>query len=299
MDASNNAQHTQPGPIAQQLTNHQPNVHQVSFNGRQLQTGQPQSIEAFIKQLRRRGNVTEEYSDTGQLLKISRELPAKKRVWDWFQLLIIPLILLILGSYFTYQQNQTNLQISQQQHQIDIQISKEHHQTDSDIALDQQRETLLEAYISGVQDLLLHDNLRESKMGEEVRVVARARTLAVLRELDSQRQRLLILFLYEANLINKNAQVISLNGAYLADANFVSANLSGASLSGAYLVNANFSSADLAHVDLSNTDLYDADLGDADMSYSNMKGSIGTNTFQLNEPKSLKGATMPDGSIHP
>jgi uncharacterized protein YjbI with pentapeptide repeats len=41
-----------------------------------------------------------------------------------------------------------------------------------------------------------------------------------------------------------------------------------------------------------------ADLRDADLSYANLKGAIITDE-QLASVKSLKGATMPHGSIHP
>ena len=61
-----------------------------------------------------------------------------------------------------------------------------------------------------------------------------------------------------------------------------------ANLKGAILHQANFSEADIREANLSNTDLYQA----------NLYKSIVT-MEQLNKAKSLKGATMPDGSIHP
>ena len=37
---------------------------------------------------------------------------AGKKPWDFIQLLLIPLMLLVIGSLFSYQQNQTSLQSS-------------------------------------------------------------------------------------------------------------------------------------------------------------------------------------------
>ncbi len=51
--------------------------------------------------------------------------------------------------------------------------------------------------------------------------------------------------------------------------------------------------AKLHNVDLTNTNLWDADLSSADL-----RGAIVTSE-QLAKAKSLKGTTMPDGSIHP
>ena len=65
-------------------------------------------------------------------------------------------------------------------------------------------------------------------------------------------------------------------------------NLSGADLSNADLRNADLSNADLSNADLKGANLYRANLKDARVIEE-----------QLKEAKSLVGATMPDGSIHP
>jgi uncharacterized protein YjbI with pentapeptide repeats len=74
-------------------------------------------------------------------------------------------------------------------------------------------------------------------------------------------------------------QRVLMNGADLRSANMDRAELSGAHLHGANLQQANLSGADLSHADLN--------------------GAIGTTRTQLARAMSLKGATMPDGSIHP
>lgn len=61
---------------------------------------------------------------------------ADKTLWEWLQLLIVPLILAGGGLWFSYQQTQTSLRISEQQHQTDLGISKQQHQADLQAATD-------------------------------------------------------------------------------------------------------------------------------------------------------------------
>ena len=90
-------------------------------------------------------------------------------------------------------------------------------------------------------------------------------------------------FLVEANLSYANLRKADLREANLSYANLSDANLLGANLSEAYLVGTN----------LSRADLWDANLTGADLT-----GAVYT-TEQLKQAKSLKGATIPDGTKHP
>ena len=183
-----------------------------------------------------------------------------KTLWDWLNLLGIFLVPLMIG-VFTIVNNLQQVQI----------------------ATDQQREMTLRTYVDNMQDLLLNHKLLESKSGDEVQVVARARTLSALGELDSKRKGALLKFLYEAQLINYGDVIINLNGANLSDAD-----LSGADLSRADLSGANLSGAELDGSDLFGTDL----------SAANLQGATVTNE-QLAKAESLQGTIMPDGSKHP
>ena len=78
----------------------------------------------------------------------------------------------------------------------------------------------------------------------------------------------------------------------------VCADLSGAKLSGAFLGCSNLGGDHYVCADLSGADLSGADLSGADLSSADLSGARVTNE-QLQQAKSLKGATMPDGSIHP
>ena len=94
-----------------------------------------------------------------------------------------------------------------------------------------------------------------------------------------------------------NLSGADLTRAALADADVTGVNLSHAKLIGAELRGAKLLRANLFRADLTECNLCCA-LNYANLSYANL---IGANIFpeQWNKAKSLKGATMPDGSIHP
>lgn len=62
--------------------------------------------------------------------------------------------------------------------------------------------------------LLLHEDrpLRKSKEEDEMRTLARARTLTALSRLDGSRKRSVLQFLYETDLITRDRAVVDLTG---------------------------------------------------------------------------------------
>src|SRR5260370_6630806 len=286
---------------------------------------------------------------------------ARKTLWDWLQLLIIPIALAIGGFWFNQIQKDREQKATEQRAK-----------TEQEIAKDNQREVALQSYIDKMSELLLYKGLRKSQPEEEVRSIARVRTLTALRRLDEDivRKTSVLQFLHESGLINKDARIIDLRGAYLdrvclfesdlsgadlsgprlskaalfgadlsganlsganlgeaslskanlhgadlsraylREARLSGANLGGANLSGANLIKASLSAANLSEANLSGADLRgaytfgeedyeeEADLSGANLSGANLTGAIVTDE-QLSKAKSLKGATMPDGSIYP
>ena len=265
-----------------------------------------------------------------------------KTLWDWLQLLIIPVVLALGGYFFTYT-------ISKNERKA----ADRHNQTEREIAQDNQREAALQEYIDKMSELLLHEKLRESQPEDEVRKIARVRTLTVLPRLDGKRKGTVLQFLHESGLIDKDKCIIDLNGADLSKANLNYANLNGANLNNtnleeaemffanlnnadlnhanmtsaelsfvklnlanlsfALLNNASLSHANLTGVDLSGAGLSDAYLEKVDLSKADLNGAYlsGANLDRANlseafvdvkrledKAKSLKYATMPDGSIH-
>lgn len=194
-------------------------------------------------------------------------------LWDWLQLLILPVVLASGGVWLNFQQTRANGIATTQQHQTDLQIAE-----------NQQQEAALEAYLAHMAELLLDKRLKESQPGSGTREVARARTLTVVWRIGKYRKGILLKFLYEAGLIRSGEPVIDLaeadlshahlrsidlRGAYLPGVDLSNADLSGANLSGA-----NLSSARLCGADLSGADLSDADLSGADLSGANLASAI-------------------------
>jgi hypothetical protein len=110
--------------------------------------------------------------------------------------------------------------------------------------------------------------VRTETDADEVRTLARARTLTVLPRLNSERKRSVLQFIYEANLVIKGHVVVALRGADL-----TAADLSAANLSAAHLSAADLSRASLDAADLREAELRDADLSDASLSAANLHGA--------------------------
>lgn len=108
--------------------------------------------------------------------------------------------------------------------------------------------------------------------------------------------------LSDANLSDANLGRADLRFANLSDADLGLAYLSDANLEGAILSGATLNGADLKRANLSDANLSGVTLNGADLSNANLKRANLTNAEvsdkQLATAKSLKGATMPDGTKH-
>lgn len=184
------------------------------------------------------------------------------------------------------------------QQERDEYLAEQRSRSERDIAADNQREAALQAYINAMSEILLDKGLSSSKDEDKVRGVARIRTLTILRRLDSKRKGSVLQFLHEAGLIKNDKPIVLLFGAGLAFANLVFANLSGANLNKVLLLDAKLLHANLNGADLTVANLSGANLSRTDLTAATLRGAKVT-LEQLNQAKSLKGATMPDGSIHP
>jgi uncharacterized protein YjbI with pentapeptide repeats len=232
-----------------------------------------------------------------------------KTVWDWLQLLIIPLVLALVAVVFNLVNSRTERQIAQQRYE-----------RDQALALDKQREDLLQNYLDRMSELLLEKNLRASKADAEVRNVARTRTISALKRLDAGRVESVFTFLREAGLMHQSNPIISLKGADFAKVNWsgavlLKANLSGAvfaganlarmqfpgtDLSGAYFNVADLSRAHLQGTNLGGAFLYRANLSGAYLDETNLSGAYlrGTNLSGVDfSTVDLKGAKLKDAQI--
>src|SRR2546421_3181607 len=152
-----------------------------------------------------------------------------KTLWDWLQLLIIPVVLALAAFLFNSATTRSEQKITAQRYE-----------NDQEIAADKQKEDLLQTYLDRMSELLLKHDLRASSDPKgEVRYIARSRTLTVLSRLDANRKKSLLQFLHESDLINATmGSIVQLEGADLSDANLFGADLFGADLFGAIIENA-------------------------------------------------------------
>jgi hypothetical protein len=159
-----------------------------------------------------------------------------KTLWDWLDLLIIPIILSVSVWW----------------------LNKKEKEIENKIENDRQCHKTLESYLDCMTNLLLKENLRSPSVMSEAINIARTRTLTVLRSLDGNGKGEVLQFLYESGLIN-NRPIIQLTGA-----NFSGAILKGATLQNVEIRGANFEKANFFNANLSNASLYGCDFQSAD-----------------------------------
>jgi uncharacterized protein YjbI with pentapeptide repeats len=234
-----------------------------------------------------------------------------KTLWDWLQLLIVPVVLSLITVVFAWQQDIRQDQIESNRAKAERKLAEQRAQDEA-----------LQAYLDQMSGLLLEKDLRTLEVDSEVRTLARVRTLTVLERLDPRGGRqapsgktALMQFLVEADLVQRvkgSAPIISLRGAdlrkvYLYDAadNLSGADLRNVDLSDANLSDANLSDArlhraTLSHADLSDADLQYAHLTDADLSDANLSDASGITSEELmQQAETIEGATLPGGTKHP
>jgi len=245
-----------------------------------------------------------------------------KTLWDWQALLFVPVTIVLIASLFT-------------QYQTIHQLTIESQRAETERELEEQRaqDAALQTYLEQIGQMLLDKDrpLRQSKEGDEVRTLARARTVTILRRLDSARNRDVLQFLRETGLTpspefhnlggSKNTVIrldytnlseAKLSGANLDSFNLQGTDLSGADLRGAYLAwsvlretnlqDARLQGANLrgdanlsGDADLSYADLSDANLSEADLSYDNLS-SVNLQGANLTDAV-LRGANLSSAKV--
>jgi len=218
------------------------------------------------------------------LIIIFRKYPdatgaANKELWNYSELFIVPLVL-VVGAFLldTGQRNRERREaVARKKREDEVEERRA-------------QDAALQAYLDHMSALLIDKGLREDPDEyASVRVAARARTLAVLSQLNGERKGTVLQFLREARLINRECKprksclfkrrvfyprIIGLDGADLSEVHLRRARListSGeehVSLKEAILSEANLIEADLRGADLTAAKLRGADLRGADLGVS-------------------------------
>jgi hypothetical protein len=180
-----------------------------------------------------------------------------KKFWDYLELLIVPAALAIGVAWLNWAQRRREREAedTQQERERKAEAARRERereaqaaQRERELEVENQRaqDEALQAYLDQMSQLLLDKDrpLRESEEGDEVRTLARARTLTVLTKLDGERKRSVLQFLYESALINRDGCILSLRGANLTKTNLDGIILQGANLRESDLQDANPPSAE-------------------------------------------------------
>lgn len=170
-------------------------------------------------------------------------------LWNWLELLIVP-AMLALGGYWVNWSLSRNAQGIAERHAQDA---------------------ALQAYLDHMGQLLLDKDqpLRTSKASSEVRMLARARTLTILEQLDASRKKSVLRFLSESGLINREQPIIVLD-----EANLVGADLSGALLGETIVYRAFLTRADLSNAILRGASFERCKLHAANLWRANLSGAV-------------------------
>jgi uncharacterized protein YjbI with pentapeptide repeats len=185
-------------------------------------------------------------------VRASQGVQPAKTLWDWLGLLVVPAVLAAGGYLFTRAESSSTREATEQRSQDEA----------------------LQAYLDQMGQMLLDEDrpLRQSEEGEEVRSLARARTLTVLSRLDGERKGTVVRFLYESSLIGrikdpvgreKDNGIVDLRDADLSGSVLPGAVLSGVELKGVTLNRANLRGASLSSADLRGSSFYGANLSGA------------------------------------
>lgn len=202
-------------------------------------------------------------------------VPAKK-LWDWLDLLIVPLFLALAVWFLDWSRKASERRVE----------------------TDRQHQKTLDDYLTCMTELILKYQLVEENQSKTARDIARTRTMAALRSLDAERKSQLLQFLYESGLIGPDP-IVQLNGADLSRAELDQAVLRKAELRGVHFKDASLKDstmdgADLRGSDFSGADFTGASIKDANLTQANLTNAKVTKE-QLNSANT-KQAILPKKS---
>jgi uncharacterized protein YjbI with pentapeptide repeats len=222
----------------------------------------------------------------------------EKTLWDWLQLLVIPLALVAVGFVLSSLQSEREQRREEQRTERAQRREARQAARDREIAADNRREEALRGYLQEMSDLMLEGRLLRGRRSSDARLVARTLTLTVLRRLDGQRKAAVARFLTEAHLLEQGLgrrPRIDLAGADFRGvelgagsfgavpvdgvvgggvlASFSGADLRGAVFRNATMVSTRFENARLAEADFGGATLVEVDFRGADLTGANLRGA--------------------------
>lgn len=263
---------------------------------------------------------TQPYEDAGEATMIEQSERTSiiglrgKTLWDWLELLIVPVA---LGAGAIWFDSEANLRAENMQRQREV--------VQRDIEDQRAKDAVLSTYFDDLSNLLLERGLLESQRGSAVRDIARAKTLSALSQMDGNRKGFIVRFLYEVDLIKGSSPVLYLGGAitgkpavdeivpsrgdlngavlhrlFMGELNLTRVHMVGADFRWAILNKANFIGTDLRNADFTGARLKEARLSGADLTGAllhdaNLSGAAGLKQDQLDTACGNEATKLPEG----
>lgn len=206
---------------------------------------------------------------------------SEKTSWEWMELLLVPMFF-AGGAFYLESRIEKRQELA----------SEERYKQESQIADERSKQETLASYFEQMKELLLDRQLRESEEDSEVRSVARAVTTTTTQNLGSEQNALLVNFLRESNLIQKDNEITRqpkdatkslLSGIELSDTDLGGVDLSEADLSEAFLINTDLRGTFFVDTNLRRAVLIDADLSEPGFYPNTLKEPEWRLTNDLNE----------------
>lgn len=167
----------------------------------------------------------------------------KKTLWDWMDLIIIPITIIIISYLFKeYEKNK------------DSKIEEEKFQNQS-----------MESFIDIISDLIIKNDLLKSNVKNDIFTLIETRIKFVLEILDGSRKGQLLQFLLNIGLIKPNSK-LALNAV-----NFDNAMLDGIILNNIEIKGVYFRYSSINNSDLSNSNFNGCDFSNANLSNSKVE----------------------------
>lgn len=190
----------------------------------------------------------------GKLIKDEKIEPAKT-LFDWLDLLIIPLSIGLLGWLYKEAEKSKTKKIEEER----------------------ARSESLNSFFNIITDLLKDHDLSGTP-SKQTKAMAKTRINVTLSQLDGGRKGQLLQFLYESDLIDISPKM-KLLGANFNDSILDQIVLGGSEIRGAYFKNATIKEANLNGIILNSSNLENANLSgslvdNSDFGYTNLKNSV-------------------------
>jgi hypothetical protein len=139
--------------------------------------------------LRGQGYVWADWTGFGPYSGTLQEENRGKTLWDWMQILIIPLMLAVVAYFFSANQRKTELEIAKRDREGERDNAQKNREKDIELADDRLREEALQSYLDRMGKLILkHDLLGTTEALEaKSRKIACVQTVTTLRKVDVER----------------------------------------------------------------------------------------------------------------